>query len=68
MVSHFLTFFGGDGSFVLQIGFVTDEDTSDVVAGRVLLSLLHPVMHSVEGVPVCDIVGHDDAMSALVVA
>ena len=35
---------------------------------RVLLSLVHPSVHRIERVAVSDVVRHDDALSALVVA
>ena len=66
VVGHLLALFEGHGAAALQIGFVSHEDSRDVVL-RVLLDLGHPGVHGVEGVAVRDIVHHDDAVRALVV-
>ena len=51
---------------LLQVALVANEDAGDVVGG-VLLDLAHPVVNGAEGVFVRHVVGHDDAVRALVV-
>ena len=67
VVGHLEALVERDHTLVLQIGLVANQDTSDVVLG-VLLDLAHPGVDGAEGVTVSDIVGHDDAVGALVVA
>ena len=66
MIGHLLSFLVGHGSVVLEIHLVADENPSDVVL-RVLFDLVHPGVHAVERVSICDVVNHDDTVSALVV-
>ena len=67
MVCELLALLGAHLTLALQIALVADEDARDVVSG-VLLNLGHPVLNSAEGLAISDVVGHDDAVGALVVA
>ena len=67
MLCEFLALVGGDLAGVGHIALVANEDARDVVRG-VLLDLAHPVLDGAEALSVGDVVGHDDAVSALVVA
>ena len=67
MLSEFLALVGGDLAGVGHIALVSNEDARDVVRG-VLLNLAHPVLDGAEALSVGDVVSHDDAVSALVVA
>ena len=67
MLSEFLALVGGDLAGVGHIALVANEDARDVVRG-VLLNLAHPVLDGAEALSVGDVVSHDDAVSALVVA
>lgn len=67
MLCEFLALVGGDLAGVGHIALVANEDARDVVRG-VLLNLAHPVLDGAEALSVGDVVGHDDSVSALVVA
>ena len=67
MVGHLLALLKRDGTSVLQIGLVSDQDSRDVILS-VLFDFGHPGVHSVEGVAVGDVVNDDDAMRALIIA
>ena len=67
MLSEFLALVGGDLAGVGHIALVANEDARDIVRG-VLLNLAHPVLDGAEALSVGDVVSHDDAVSALVVA
>ena len=67
VVSHLLTLLERHCASVLQISLVTNQDSSDVVLS-VLLDLAHPGVHGGERVTVSDVVNHNDAVGALVVA
>ena len=64
--SQLLAFFEGDSALILEVALVTDEDARDVVRG-VALDLPHPGLYSRETFSVRNVIGHDDAMGALVV-
>jgi len=65
---HFLTFFGSNSPLVLEIRLISDEDARNVVVWRIFLRLRHPGVHSVETVPVGDVVSNNDTVGTLVVA
>ena len=67
MLSELLALVGGDLASVGHIALVANEYARDVVRG-VLLDFTHPVLDSAEALSVCDVVGNDDAVCALVVA
>ena len=67
MFSEFLALIGGDLSGVSHVALIADENAGDVV-GCVLLDLVHPVFDGAEALTVREVIGHDDAVSALVVA
>jgi len=65
--SEFLALIGGDLSGIGHVALVADEDTRNVVR-CVLLNFVHPVLNGAEALTIGEIIGHDDAVSALVVA
>lgn len=67
MLSELLALVSGDLACVSHIALVADENARDVVGG-VLLNLIHPVLDGAEALAVSDVVGDNDAVSALVVA
>ena len=67
VVSHLKALIERNHALVLKIGLVTDQDAGDVVLS-VLLDLTHPGVDGAEGVAVCDVISHNDAVRALVVA
>jgi hypothetical protein len=67
VLSEFLALIGGDLARLSHIALVADEDAGNVVGG-VFLDLVHPVLDGAEALAVCDVVGDDDAVGALVVA
>ena len=67
MLGEFLAFVGGDLTCVGHVALVADENAGDVVGG-VLLDFVHPVLDGAEALAVSDVVGHNDTVSALVVA
>lgn len=67
MLSEFLALISGDLSGVSHVALIADENAGDVV-GCVLLDLVHPVFDGAEALTVREVIGHDDAVSALVVA
>lgn len=67
MLCELLALVGGDLAGLDHVALVADQDAGDVVRG-VLLDLVHPVLDGTEALAVGDIVGHDDAVRALVVA
>lgn len=67
VLGQLLALVGGDLARVGHVALVADEDARDVVGGM-LLDLVHPVLDRREALPVGDVVGHDDAVRALVVA
>jgi len=67
VLGEFLALIGGDLARLSHIALVADEDAGDVVGG-VFLDLVHPVLDGAEALAVCDVVGDDDAVGALVVA
>ena len=67
MFCELLAFIGGDLAGLSHIALIADEDAGDVVGGM-FLNLVHPVLDGAEALAVCDVVGDDDAVSALVVA
>ncbi len=67
MLGELLALVGGDLTRVSHVALVANEDARDVVA-RVLLDLVHPVLDGGEALAVGDVIGHDDAVCALVIA
>ena len=67
VVGHLLALLKRDGTSVLQIGLVSDQDSRDVILS-VLFDFGHPGVHSVEGVAVGDVVNDDNAMRAFIIA
>mmetsp|Transcript_12876 Transcript_12876/g.21781 ORF Transcript_12876/g.21781 Transcript_12876/m.21781 type:complete len:220 (-) Transcript_12876:3-662(-) len=55
------------GSLVLQVLLVADEDAGDIFL-CVLIDLAHPLGDLGEGVPVRDVIGHNNSVRPLVVA
>ena len=53
-------------SLVLQILFVSNENSRNVFLS-VLVNFAHPLRDFGEGFSVCDIIGHDNAVSTLVI-
>ena len=67
MLSEFLAFISGDLSGVSHVALIADENAGNVV-GCVFFDLVHPVFDGTEALTVSEVIGHDDAVSALVVA
>ena len=67
MLGQLLALVGGDLAGVGHIALVADKNAGNVVGGM-LLDLVHPVLNSAERLSVSDVIGHDDTVSALVVA
>ena len=67
VLGKLLALIGGDLARVGHVALVAAEDAGDVV-GSVLLDLVHPVLNGAEALAVSDVVGHNDTVSALVVA
>ena len=67
VIGHLEALVEGDHTLILQIGLIADQDASDVVLS-VLLDLAHPGVNGAEGVAVSDVIGHNDAVGALVIA
>ena len=66
-VREFLSLFGGNDALGGEIGLVTDEELVDVF-GRVTVDFVQPLLDVVEGLLVGDVVDHNDAVGAAVVA
>ena len=67
VVGQLLTLFKGHSALTLEIALVAHEDAADVVTG-VLLDFAHPGLNVAEALTVGDVVDHNDAVGALVVA
>ena len=67
MIRHLLPLLEGNLSSALKISLVADQDASDVILG-IFFDLAHPGVHGGERVTVSDVVNHNDAVGALVVA
>ena len=67
VVGHLEALVKRDDPLVLQVGLVANQDARNVVL-RVLFDLAHPSVNCAERVTVGDVVRHDDAVRALVVA
>jgi hypothetical protein len=65
--SELLSLVGGYLAGVCHIALVANENARDIVRSM-LLDLAHPVLDGAEALSVCDIVGHNNTVSALVIA
>lgn len=67
MVSEFLTFFEWHSALRLEIAFVTNKDSRNVIT-CVLFDFSHPVLNCREWLTVCDIVSNNYTVGTFVIA